>query len=609
MVRLKLTSILWIVSRLSCSADEFHDQSIQSQQASSQFKQTTPAQTIKSTIIVKKQTTISEKLELVDFCERCIQEFHQHEKKTLLQAENNKTLQNCIIKAIVDNENPENSELKNCLKTKSWSECISTPTSSVQVSKVELPTWQKLIAKDHGKQCLMIGKQLKQNRSVIMDIVAKGDETKWNCVSDLLRKNPESQVTAGIFSKQTKLSAQVESTADCIERSADWNHREDTMMFLGLNTDDLTKKLLKLMTAGIFMVLQFTMLGLGCEIKISEVKKHAKKPYGAIIAVSAQFGVMPLAAFVISRALDLDFYPSIALIICGCCPGGNLSNMLAYAVRGDMNLSILMTTCSSIGGLIAMPILTFVYGTWTKEIFKKKMLAEHLENAINGTDASDFDFQLEIPYATIIFNLLFTLIPCGIGIYIANKQEQWVRITQKIAGGLMMTTTVLTICDIIYIFGWDLAAKFEPKVIVACGLLPLVGYVVGYTVSRIFGQKRNLSRTIAIETGCQNVQLCGVILRTGFLWCDIGIYFLITLIYIGFQIGWAMIAVIMVRYKEVKLTNQKKKGFHGELTIEQIQDDFGRQPNVIECDVCEHREAEVEGLLSKDVNESESSKC
>ena len=88
----------------------------------------------------------------------------------------------------------------------------------------------------------------------------------------------------------------------------------------------------------------------------------------------------------------------------------------------------------------------------------------------------------------------------------------------------MLLTTVLTIADIIYIFGWDLATKFEPKVILACALLPLVGYVVGYTVSRIFKQKRNLSRTIAIETGCQNVQLCGVILRTGFLWCDIGIY-------------------------------------------------------------------------------------
>ena len=155
------------------------------------------------------------------------------------------------------------------------------------------------------------------------------------------------------------------------------------MFFLELNTDDFTKKLLKLMTAGIFMVLQFTMLGLGCEIKISEVKKHAKKPVGAIIAVSAQFGVMPLAAFGISRALDLDFYPSIALIICGCCPGGNLSNMLAYAVRGDMNLSILMTTCSSIGGLIAMPILTFVYGTWTREIFKARKLAElNLTNTV-----------------------------------------------------------------------------------------------------------------------------------------------------------------------------------------------------------------------------------
>ena len=70
-----------------------------------------------------------------------------------------------------------------------------------------------------------------------------------------------------------------------------------------------------------------------------------------------------------------------------------------------------------------------------------------------------------------------------------------------------------------------------------------------------------------------------------------------------------MIAVIMVRYKEVKLTNQKKKGMHGELTIEQIQEDFGRKQNVIECDVCEHQAAEVEGLLSKEVNASESSKC
>merc|ERR1711976_1076035 len=152
-----------------------------------------------------------------------------------------------------------------------------------------------------------------------------------------------------------------------------------------------------------------------------------------------------------------------------------------------------MTTCSSIGGLIAMPILTFVYGTWTREIFKARKLAE-----LNLTDTEDFDFELTIPYATIIFNLLFTLIPCGIGIFIANKKEHLVRITQKIAGGLMLLTTILTITDIIYIFGWDLGTKFEPNVIIACALLPLVGYVTGYVVSRIFKQKKNLSRTIAI---------------------------------------------------------------------------------------------------------------
>jgi len=67
-----------------------------------------------------------------------------------------------------------------------------------------------------------------------------------------------------------------------------------------------------------------------------------------------------------------------------------------------------------------------------------------------------------------------------------------------------------------------------------------------------------------------------------------------------------MVAVVMVRFKQVKLVNQKKKGFHTDLTVAQIQEDFGRKP--IDCTICEEQEAEKESLLET-VNESQSSKC
>merc|ERR1711976_363246 len=532
---------------------------------------------------------------LVDIAQYCIDQFHAEPKRTLTRAINNKTLHDCLVKAILQNDNPIDSTIKSCLQEgKSLKTCLLSPATSsselettVIVDKTARPVPEWLSPFDPA--CQKIAGGLSKNKSLIVEIVQKKSQAEYDCVAKLLRTNPKPKNEVGM-----------NGTATCIEQADNWKDREDSMFFLELRTDDLMKILLKCMTAGIFMILQFTMLGLGCEIKISEVKKHAKKPIGAIIAVSAQFGVMPLAAFGISRALDLDFYPSIALIICGCCPGGNLSNMLAYAVRGDMNLSILMTTCSSIGGLIAMPLLTMAYGEWTKAIFKAKAEAAA---TLPGAESVNLDFELTIPYKTIILNLLFTLIPCGIGIIIANFKPTWVRVTQKIAGGLMLITTVVTITDIIYIFGWDLAAKFEPKVIIACALLPLVGYVVGYTVARLAGQKANLSRTIAIETGCHNVQLCGVILRLGFLWCNIGIYFLITLIYIGFQIGWALVGVILVRYKEIKLMNQKKKGMLPDITVKEIQERYGDAENF--CETCEQPVHEVESLLDK----STSSKC
>lgn len=71
---------------------------------------------------------------------------------------------------------------------------------------------------------------------------------------------------------------------------------------------------------------------------IEGIVSHIKRPKGVIIALLCQYGIMPAAAFGLTQIFDLGVYPAISVLICGCCPGGNLSNMLAFAINGDMNL-------------------------------------------------------------------------------------------------------------------------------------------------------------------------------------------------------------------------------------------------------------------------------
>lgn len=93
-------------------------------------------------------------------------------------------------------------------------------------------------------------------------------------------------------------------------------------------------------TLNIFSVtiLFITMISLGCTMEISKIKGHLLRPKGVVIALLAQFGIMPLTAFCLTRLLQLGPIKALTVLICGCCPGGTLSNIFSLAMNGDMNL-------------------------------------------------------------------------------------------------------------------------------------------------------------------------------------------------------------------------------------------------------------------------------
>lgn len=91
-----------------------------------------------------------------------------------------------------------------------------------------------------------------------------------------------------------------------------------------------------------------TMLGLGCTVDVNHFGEHVRRPVGALLAALCQFGVLPLLAFLLALAFSLNGVAAVAVLLCGCCPGGSLSNLMSLLVDGDMNLRYGAVCCSGI---------------------------------------------------------------------------------------------------------------------------------------------------------------------------------------------------------------------------------------------------------------------
>ncbi|XP_010214864.1 PREDICTED: sodium/bile acid cotransporter [Tinamus guttatus] len=249
----------------------------------------------------------------------------------------------------------------------------------------------------------------------------------------------------------------------------------------------------KALSAILIVVLFIIMVSLGCTMEITKITTHLRKPKGIAIAIMAQYGVMPLTAFALGKLFQLGAMESLAILICGCCPGGNLSNIFSLALKGDMNLSIVMTTCSTVLAIGLMPLLLYLYSRGLYE----------------------GDLESKVPYKGIIISLVLMLIPCAIGIILNEKKPQYTGFVIKVS--LSDTFRSLRKLKLLYV------------------------------LSAAFKLNDRCRRTVCMETGCQNVQLCSAILKVTFAPDIIGHLYFFPLLYLIFQLGEGLLLILVFR--------------------------------------------------------------
>ena len=286
------------------------------------------------------------------------------------------------------------------------------------------------------------------------------------------------------------------------------------------------------------------MFGLGCTLSIRDFREAISHPKPAIVGFLSQYLIMPALAFGMVKFFRFSDPVAIGLIIVACCPSGTTSSLFNYFAKGDLALSISLSTLTTTVALFALPILLGIYATpFTND-------------------------QIQIDFGKVIGSLIICLVPVVGGMYLKSKSEHWGKNMEETGG-------VLGIIVIIFLIISWLPRNFErmlnpeetsPFILVASIFLGLGGFLFGYYFSRFLGMNKRKSRTVSLETGIQNGPLAFAIITLSFSAQVSGDILWPALLYSFFIVNTSTLVTYLVR----KYTREEWFRFENETVKEEI---------------------------------------
>ena len=112
-------------------------------------------------------------------------------------------------------------------------------------------------------------------------------------------------------------------------------------------------------------MLAVIMFAMGITLRIDDFRRVFLRPLEILVGVCAQYVVMPLLGFLLALAFGINPLIAVGIVLVGSCPGGTASNVITYLARGDLALSVTLTSVSTLLCPFLLPALMYVYaGRW-----------------------------------------------------------------------------------------------------------------------------------------------------------------------------------------------------------------------------------------------------
>lgn len=223
-------------------------------------------------------------------------------------------------------------------------------------------------------------------------------------------------------------------------------------------------------------MLALVMLGMGLTLTDRDIMalKSAGRP--VLIGICLQFLVMPLCAWILARVFALPAELAIGVILVGAAPGGTASNVVTWLARGDVALSVAMTTASTLLAPIMTPLWVWLLASaW-----------------------------LPVDPAALLWTVAkIVLFPVVLGVIIRTRWNPGKRLLNGVLP-LFSMFVIAWIVGVIAGLNHTQLASLALPVLAVVALLNGAGLLLGYLGARHAHQPTARCRTVSIEVGMQN---------------------------------------------------------------------------------------------------------
>lgn len=241
-------------------------------------------------------------------------------------------------------------------------------------------------------------------------------------------------------------------------------------------------------TAWVTPLLACVMFGMGLTMEVSDLKTVFTRPFPLVAGCLCQFAIMPGLAVLLSRMLHLPTELALGVVLVGCCPGGTSSNVITYLSKGDIALSVGMTSVSTLLAPVVTPLL--------------------VKLCIGAVVPVDF-WGMFLSIAQVI------IVPIALGLVVKRLLP---KATEAAVTYLPAFSTLAITMIVIAVVAANSARLHDCglAVIAAVVLHNLCGYALGFGAAALLRMPRRRATAISVEVGMQNSALACSLAATQF---------------------------------------------------------------------------------------------
>lgn len=224
------------------------------------------------------------------------------------------------------------------------------------------------------------------------------------------------------------------------------------------------------------LLLGIVMFGMGTTLNLKDFALVLSRPRDVFIGAAAQFMIMPGLAYIIATAFNLDPALTAGVVLVGTCPGGTSSNVITFMSKGDVALSVTMTSVSTVLSPILTPFITY-------QIIGQKI---------------SFD-----PIGMFWSIVQIVIVPICLGLAVKSFLPKLAEAATDYLPAVSGIAISLIIAGVI--------GASRDNILQTSGLILLVvilhnccGYLLGFMLARLSGMSWKKAIALSVEVGMQN---------------------------------------------------------------------------------------------------------